>query len=413
MADCMEKCSRYWGNREGCYGVVWVEGKSVCWIRTSGTSTKGLVVSPENHSALVDRTQMAGYDTKCPAPDASIQTLSGVDGLGYTMNCNKSIQGLDACYSGVPQPCTAPFYGYHHTETMEQCLRICVDSHPLCKAVTWSPDLKIGWANCWLKTGFSETSLTPPKDTAGVLHTATITRIDPVDDKCPSSKTYVSAASSGNKNFDITCGQVNSGTNITSLHTQNVTACMDACAVSDQGCKSVVFDAKLGSGFRNCYLQNTTNTLAEQPAAMYAVLNGSSPSPSAAAIPNAPSNTSSPSRSKAWIAGPVLGGLALLALLAFLALYLRKRKARATSGAPLEKDGVTHQEPVSPSPAYSPGGAEGYYPTYSNSNVHAHHMTPVEMAGEAHEAKELSSTKYAFEGKGPAVKGDLVVQELP
>ena len=36
MEDCMEHCSRYWGNSEGCYGVVWNEDDTNCWLILEG-----------------------------------------------------------------------------------------------------------------------------------------------------------------------------------------------------------------------------------------------------------------------------------------------------------------------------------------------------------------------------------------
>jgi hypothetical protein len=410
MADCMEHCSRYWGNKEGCYGVVWVEGSSGnCWIRNSGTNTSNLKPSPTDHSALVVRAQMASYDTTCPQPDKSIHTLSGVDGLGYTVNCNKVISGFDACFSGVPQPCEEPYFGFHHTETLEQCLHICVDSHPLCKAVSWSPDMKTGFANCWLKTGFDDGSIQNPPSDAGVLHSATITRIDPIDEKCPATKTYVS----GRKSFDINCGQANTGTNITSIHTQNVTACMDACAGSDKGCRGVVFDAKLGSGFNNCYLKNTTSTTADMSSAMYAVLKDAPP---ASSSPADPSNTgtstssSSSSTSKAWIAGPVLGGIAAIALLALLALWLRKRKVKNAGVTPLEKDGVPTSH-YGAAPAYSPGSQ--YHDQQGGQGVYAHHGEPLELTGQSHDPKELAGTSAAKVPGSTKYGHSSGVQELP
>jgi len=366
MADCMENCSRFWGKAEGCYGVVWDEVRHDCWIRNSTTSSASLTAHRGMYSALVKDGEMRGYDTKCPFPDASVQTLAGVDGLGYTVNCNKIVDGYDECFSSVPKPCLRPYFGFHHTGSLEQCLRICVDAQPLCRAVSWSPDLKIGFANCWLKNGFPDSGLATPPSNAGVLHSATITRIDSIDKNCPSSKSYVS--SQGNKNFDIRCGQTSAGSSIMSIHARNLTSCMDSCAGSDKGCLGVVFDSTLNSGFRNCYLKNTTSTTSDQASATYAVINGTS-TPSQSFTP-----ISSTVRSKAWIAGPVLGGIALLCLVALFALWWRKRKAKKAGVAPREKAGGQY----APAKAYSPG--YGY-------------------AGPPREMPASASAKYAHRGE--------------
>jgi hypothetical protein len=412
MSDCLEHCSRFWGNGEGCFGVVWVGDSGACWIRNSTTSTKNLVPLENHYSALVVADDMKGYDTKCPAADSSIQTLDGVDGMGYTVNCNKVISGFDGCWSGMPKPCLPnPYMGYFHTSSLDECLNICVDQHPLCKGVSWSPDLAIGFANCWPKTGFADGGLQSPGAKQGTIHSATITRIDTVDAKCPDQKTYTSSGNGGKKGFDIKCGQTSSGSNITSMHMQNLTSCMDACASSDQKCVGVVFDSKLEGGFKNCYLQNTTNTVADMAAATYAALSsGSSSSGSGNGNGNGGSSnsSSSSSSSKAWIAGPVIGGIAAVALVAFLAFWLRKRKARTAEASAVEKDGREFGQ-YGPAPAYSPGTAAavpagGYYHSPPNAHVAT---TPMELNGQDRQANELpASTKYAAHAKDAP-------QELP
>lgn len=401
MADCMEHCSRFWGNGEGCFGVVWVASDGACWLRNSSTGTANLVKLEENYSALVVDGEMKGYNTTCPAADASVHDLAGVDGLGYTVNCNKVISGFDTCFSGIPKPCLdTPYQGYFHTSTLEECIHICVDQHPLCKAVSWSPDLKIGFANCFPKSGFPDGGLQSPGAKSGVIHSATITQIDPVDSKCPDKKTYTNTEKK--KDFDIHCGRVNTGTNMTYLHTQNLTSCMDTCAKSDQKCIGVVFDSSLSGGFKNCYLQNTTNTVSNSASATYAALSSSSSGASDSGNNGSNDSSSSPSSSssKAWVAGPVIGGIAAIALLAFLAIWLRKRKARAAGASAVEKDGREFGQ-YGRAPAYSPGAAGGSPPDggYYDPppNAHAEYAsTPMELSGQDRQANELpASTKYA------------------
>jgi hypothetical protein len=414
MVDCMEHCSRYMGNGEGCFGMVWIESNSHCWLRNSSTGTVNLAKKEGHFSALVVDGQMKGYDTKCPGDDASIRSLPGVDGLQYTLNCNKVVSGFDLCSSGYPKPCLeSPYQGFFHTKSLEECLTICVDQRPLCKAVSWSPDLKIGFANCFLKSGFPESGLTAPGPKNGVLHSATITRIDPINRDCPANKTYT--ATTAKKQFDIHCGQVNTGTNFTSVHSQNITSCMDTCANSKDNCIGVVFESDLNGGYKNCRLQNSTSVMSDSATATYAALSSS--------LSTEPSTPSSSSSSKAWIAGPVIGGIALLALLIVLALWWRKRKTSRASSLPVEKDGHEFTQ-YGAAPAYSPGGAtQAYSPGattayspaathmqyYDTSPIQSHgSAAPLELSGGSHEASELPavSDKYRYEGKGGA-------QELP
>lgn len=361
MVDCLEHCSRYWGGGEGCFGVVWREDQK-CWIRNSNTSVSGLKDATDGtHSALIASSTYAKIDTACPGTDLSTHTVEGVTGLGYTLHCGKVISGFDMCWSGYPKPCwdtqhvDGAFVGFYHAKTLDECIRICTDQSPLCKGVSWNPDYSIGFANCWPKTGSDENSLISPDTKLGVVHSVAITSFDSVDDNCPSSNTY---STTDNNNFEIHCGQVNDGTNITRIHTQNVTSCMDSCATTDK-CVGVVFDSTLQDGFRNCYLKNTTSTISNKASATYAALAGSSiPSSSSTSAPNNPesssssdpSSSSSSGKSQAWIAGPVIGGVVGLAIVAGVAFWWRRR--RGYSAAPTEKHEDVQYNHV---PAYNPG----------------------------------------------------------
>jgi hypothetical protein len=400
MTDCMEHCSRYMGNGEGCFGIVFVESAGDCWIRNSTTGTANLVKKDGHYSALVIDGQMKGYDTKCPGDDASIHSIPGVDGLQYTLNCNKVVSGFDQCSSGYPKPCLeSPYLGFFHTKTLDECLAICIDQRPLCNAVSWSPDLKIGFANCFPKSGFPESGLTAPGAKNGVMHSATITRIDPINRECPASKTYMSTAQK--KTFDIHCGQVSTGTNMTFLHSQNLTSCMDTCAKSDKNCIGVVFDSSLSGGFKNCIHQNTSNVVADSAIATFASLSSSLSTSSSTP------DSSSSEPSKAWIAGPVIGGIAAVALLAFLLFWWRRRKAQRAVGQPVEKDSHEFSQ-YGTAPAYSPGGANMPHAQYYDAAPsHGSPAVPTEMGGRDHLASELpASTKYVYEHK-------TAPQELP
>ncbi|KAH8709966.1 hypothetical protein GQ44DRAFT_627414, partial [Phaeosphaeriaceae sp. PMI808] len=390
MADCMEHCSRYWGKGEGCFGVVWVEFNGACWLRNSTTGTKNLEQRSGHYSALLVDGQMRGYDRTCPEADASIHDLAGVEGLAYTVNCGKVISGFDTCFSGVPKPCWEyPYSAFWHAKTLEECLRICVDQQPLCKAVSWNPGLEMGFANCWPKTGFPDSRLSAPSSIQGIMHSATITRIDPIDRTCPSSKTYTSKET--NKKFDIHCEQGNTGTNTSMIHSQNITSCMDSCAKSDQKCTGVVFDSTLNSGYNNCYLKNTTNTLSDQPSATCAALSGSG-TPTSPGSNTTNESSNSLSSSKAWIAGPVIGGIAAISLIAFAVFWFRRRKCESAGVASVEKDGGSLGA-YSAAPACSPGAYGGF--------CEAHSSAPMELGGRPHELNELPVTnKYAHSKEG-------------
>jgi hypothetical protein len=345
---------------------------------------------------------MQAYNTTCPDADLSTNTLPGVSGMQYTTHCGHMINANAACFNGYP--ClTDEFAWFHHAASLEECMAICVNQHPLCRSVSWNPTLEIGFANCIPKTG-DDSGYTDNLDLgAGVLlfHSAVMTQIDQVDTKCPEPDTYTAAgvdSAAEAKRFEIHCGRLNPGTNITSLHTQNVTACMDACAEGDSGCKAILFDSTLTGGFNNCYLQNTTSVISDQPGATYAVLvdaviPSSEPSSSSSGNGNdnkdSASSTSS-SSSKAWIAGPVIGGLVALALLGFAIFWWRRRKAA--------KIGHGDKNPYT-----ATDGAYDVVPAYTEHTGNA----PQALDGDAR--SELpASTKYAH-NYGPRSEA----QELP
>ncbi|RMZ73316.1 nucleolar gtp-binding [Pyrenophora seminiperda CCB06] len=382
----MEHCSRYWGNGEGCFGVVWVEDGGACWIRNSNVSTASLVPAAGHYSALVDRSGMKGYDTSCPNADLSVNTLPGVNGMQYTTHCGKVIGGDDHCFNGYP--CLqSPYVGFYHAATLEECMGICVDQHPLCRSVSWNPGLEIGFANCWPKTGTDAGFGDPVKNT-GVFHSAEITQIDQVDTQCPKRPSYTPNTGSNvsGARFDIHCGQLNPGTNITSLHVQNVTACIDACALNGKACRAILFDSTLQGGYKNCYLQNTTSVITNQASSTYAVVVADSNADTPSDSSPSDSNNNNPSPSKAWIAGPAIGGVVALAAIGFAVFWWRRR--RSAKDAKMEKDGhPLGNAGYGPAPAYSPteiGTEHSYYDGPAVAEVEGRGTS--ELAG---------STKYA------------------
>lgn len=387
MEECLERCSRFWFNGEGCFGIVWAADNR-CWIRNSNTTKSGIRPSTGDHSAFVDLSQMEPLNTACPGNDLEVKTLS--NGVKYTVNCNKDIPGAyDTCWRGYPQCYPNPFQAFYHATSLEECLSFCMKEHPLCLGAIYNPGLELGFANCWPKTGFPQGTLPTTEQGKGMIHSATITQIEPTDKTCPKDSLYGSKAG---KAFQIHCGQANSGSNITSIHTQNVTACMDECATSDKGCVGILFDSSFRDGFSNCYLQNSSLVISDQPSATYAALTNSplpstsgSPAPSgsgSASGSNSNSNTSSSSTSKAWIAGPVLGGLAALALIGCIIFWWRRRKSQAAAASDIaEKDGS-----FPPTYYAHHGSAAGYAPS--------HAAPPTELAGGNFHANELPATGY-------------------
>jgi hypothetical protein len=215
--------------------------------------------------------------------------------------------------------------------------------------------MSIGFANCWPKT--SKEPLTAPSSSstfgkAKVTHSVTITNIDLPDDKCPSEPRY--AYKSGDLqrkvDFDIRCGQLSTGTNMTSLRASNITACMDACAASEDKCVGALFDSSLKGGYRNCYLQNTTSVVTDQASAIYAMVKSRDDGNHV----NESAGENSDAGSKAWIAGPVVGGVVALAALMGAVIWWRRRKA-GKNQIPEEQNGGPSIPEVESKQAYSVG----------------------------------------------------------
>ncbi|KAF1998799.1 hypothetical protein P154DRAFT_536109 [Amniculicola lignicola CBS 123094] len=409
MQECMERCSRFWGDGEGCFGIVWREDQN-CWLRNSNV-TLATLEEPEGgiHFAMVDKTDMVALDTDCPATDLSTHTLD--NGIGYTVHCDKMINGYDACFQGYPE-CFAEnsddssFRGFYHATSLDDCLNYCVQEHPLCRGVFYNPGLEIGFANCWLKTGFSD-GIESPGSNIGVIHSAAITSLDRIDTSCPSSEAYTT---SNNKQYEIHCNQLNTGTNLTSVHRENITSCIDTCSNREK-CIGVVFDSSLLGGYENCYLQNTTSVITDQASATYAILadtplpsstSSATSSPSSSASSDS-STSSSNSPSRAWIAGPVIGGLAGLAIIG-LAIFWWRRYKSPTSKAAAKSDYVA-------APAYSPYGGDA-----SMGHVHGAGYAPVEIGGERavkNHPSEMAATEYMPSSKYARREPDAEPQELP
>jgi hypothetical protein len=156
--DCMSHCSRFWGKGEGCFGVVWSEIDKNCWLKNSTTSTA--LLRPKNgfHSALVRSGGMDRQDAACLHGDLSVNSLPGVAGIQYTVQCGKFIDGKDDCFSGYTCE-TGAFAGVFHAKSLEDCVKICTEQHPLCRAVSYNPGLEIGFANCRPRRPIPSTAL--------------------------------------------------------------------------------------------------------------------------------------------------------------------------------------------------------------------------------------------------------------
>lgn len=327
---------------------------------------------------------MKGFDTACSEED--YKNLASVDGIAYSTHCGQVYRGGVQCFQDYD--CLDPNRYFYHAESLEDCLRFCVTLHPRCRIVSWNPGLEVGFANCWTRYGDQGPILDMPNSKQGIMHSAEIVEDPKPDSKCPEDKAYHSGGEANGTRFDIHCGQLNQGLNMTNLQAQNITDCMDACAADDEGCQAILFTPVLDDGYHNCYLQKTTNDIIDQANATYAAVHPSN---------NHTGGSSGSSPSKAWIAGPVIGGIVSLAAIGYAIFWWRRRK---TAKDPAMENCIkSTRGPEDRVGDYDSGAGEAYYsPPTTRSEVHATSTSELPASykyGHSHgptsEAQELPS----------------------
>lgn len=274
-----------------------------------------------------------------------------------------------------------------HTDTLAECMDICSNAHPLCRAVSWNPDMEAGFANCYLKNSLVGNPKTPSNY---VAHTA-VAKLGLLNNSCPTNSTYTS----NGKVLNVDCNQINDGSNnnLTSIHENDLDSCLDACA-SNTTCALAVFDALMDDGFDNCYLKGAIGVSSASPGSFFAVVSGKA---------NTTQPSSSPakhSKSDAWIAGPVIGGIIIVALIIGLIWLWRRKSIKRT---------VPNAPAVPPKPIY-PGAdlskSAGYQPvaynqTYEMGPDHNQELfkTNQDHSQNVHEME--GGWRHELEGSGP------------
>lgn len=330
MASCMNQCSWF---QPACFGVTYYTQNQTCSFKSIGiNSSYASTTASDNvnvNSALVNVTQMAGLDPTCPYQNNSVINTS--EGLPFHIYCNQDMGGIGDYFPwGVTDRA--------HTETMMECMELCSHAHPVCLGVSWNADLTSGYGNCYLKS-----SQGVPTTVGYVTHTGLVQL--PIIDSCNRS-TDEHPITTNDKTFNVSCYGGRSGSsNVTSMYSANITSCVDACAdySGSESCLGVWFDNSFADGFDNCYLLNDTGSDAGFSNSTFAMLasgtpSNSSSSPSTSTTPSASATNSSSSSgssggssSKAWIAGPVIGGLAAVAI-AFAGLFFWRRRRTVAAG---------------------------------------------------------------------------------
>jgi hypothetical protein len=304
-----------------CYGVSWDSSNRTCLALQNKTDqatvNSTLVVVDGLDSALANATQLEPPDTTCPYTTLTVQTSSS--GLQFEIFCNKDFSGFgDYCPWNYPA-CSM------HADTMTECMDLCAGAHGYCRGFSWNPDMIHGYGNCYLKTNVSDGGANSTEGRGYVTHSATVSQSIAINATCPSNKTY--QASDGSV-FDVTCSDKRSNVqNLTSYYFSNVEACMENCSLvtgtGASACLGVLFDNVFDDGYDNCILLNDTGSSDLGANVTFAARNMTTVQ-----------SLSHPSASKAWIAGPVVGGVcALLAVAGFFWWLQRRRVSKRGKGS--------------------------------------------------------------------------------
>ncbi|KAF2097749.1 hypothetical protein NA57DRAFT_76558 [Rhizodiscina lignyota] len=317
ITDCMNDCATI---EPLCYGTVFDVTTGTCWFKNSTFSYQpNIVVQDKNsHLAVPRSSEIEPLDTDCPYKNGSVQSSNDEN---FTVHCSQDILGAD--YS----PSNAPIIGKpYHATSLSDCMNKCSTSEPLCEGVAFNPGMGNGFANCYPKFNngkpFSFITNWASSNKPEIRHSA-VAKLPSIPFDCKDSQ----IVNSGNGTaFTLSCNQDRVSSDITNYHDTSLESCIDTCEqYTKTKCEAVIFDTKMTSGFQNCYLKGNIGTPADgREGYIFAM-------PSSAMK----------KKSEAWIAGPVVGGVAVLVLLGAGWWYFqrrRKRQAQAQVYASIKPD---------------------------------------------------------------------------
>ncbi|KAL9068461.1 MAG: hypothetical protein Q9157_006499 [Trypethelium eluteriae] len=406
MSDCMDYCSS--SQKEVAYGIAFqfFDNPGVCYCKTSNVTNTEAIDNSYVHSALAVNVNASPNDS-CPYANTSIQNAA--DGSPYRILCDQDmILVSDMC------PLTSPTHSTAtsglcptHANSLQGCMTQCSAAHPLCKAVVYAPDMDKGYGNCYFKNEVDQSSIQTWNNPGDIKHMAILQQSAlNANTSCTNGTTYTSSNGAG---FAISCNQNQPPNDLVQFHMQNMSACADACATytnsSGLKCTGVVFDSSMEDGYENCYLKSSVGTsfpindrhwLQKTKAANGGTTNSSEGDAAGAnATSPAPIPPQSSSSSKAWIAGPVVGGFAGIVAIAGLLYWLRRRWHPTQSAA-------YNRAPI---PPMYPGNASQGWPI--DQNTYKYGLNHQYMAQSGIAQPVVQQQQYVAEADG-----ERAVQEL-
>lgn len=219
--SCMDDCS----TTDQCVAVVY--SGTGCYKKSS---IGNAVANSGVRAAYLTTMPTPPVDTSITCPNSAGKTYTPVaGGSTYSIQCGVDYFGGDLTSQA--------------TNTFEDCIAAC-ESNPQCVDVSYN------YGSCYLKSTLTTLQPNPNVWTAQSNRQPTVpSSADPF--ACPGASPY--SYTSAGKTFEVDCATDYFGGDFTSLNTDTMTECIDACAANSE-CVALSYR---GTG---CYLKSTATT---------------------------------------------------------------------------------------------------------------------------------------------------------
>lgn len=349
LEDCLQQCSIH--PSIPCREVVFDSKKFKCFFKNSNATSEDLIPT-KGRGLTVGIANSTQYQPLLKECTNNGQKQISKNGLEFIVYCDQDVRGYDLCSDASPN-CRS------HARTLGECLDYCSTlPGSLCTGVAWDPALRNGYTNCYPKKAAAQLfDNGRQSDTSGVRCAKAL--IQYPTDECRSKTTGTVLATNKDK-FTLTCEGDRPGNNITTQHSNSLELCIDSCAkYTDPTCVGAVFDANMSLGYENCYLKSAIGApMLEMKGFAFARRQSSN----GTTIPDKQGDSPPPppGKSKAWIAGPVIGIVIAIAAILLALRWWRNRGRKKEMYEEPARETYT-QEPFLKS-GLGQGGADA--PTY-------------------------------------------------
>jgi len=307
---CMDLCSQH--PLSLCGAAAFDSNESRCYFKNTNITARSSNDRDNFVLGVAKAAQLAPYESKCD----NVQNQTAKNGLDFMVYCNQIVVGYDSCTDEAPGCRT-------HTSSVEECLDYCSTMHPLCTGVAWDSTVKMGYLNCYPKNTTADMLTKQRSQKKGWQAAKALLQV--ATDDCRSNGNGTVVANNG-VGFELACNEDRFGSDIQVSHVGSYGGCIESCANYTGGqCVGAVHDGYMVNGYENCYLKSSIGVATpDQQGFTFALRQGGSN--------NSTSNSTSASQqgdkgngSKAWIAGPVVGGIVVIAIILGLLWWQRKR----------------------------------------------------------------------------------------